>query len=138
MNNCNLLDLFSDDARNTIEDIDSMSARNIDDLIKIREASDKSLKIRSLLDSWVIQQTQERKLRKLYAICFILFLGIQLLSMIAVFFLIGYKQIAFSDMQFNTFFIYSICEIAALVFAVTNYLFPKNNDVKIFEKIKEI
>ena len=85
-----------------------------------------------------IQQSAERKLRKLYAICFIIFLGVQLLSLIIAFFLIGFKIISIGGMQFNAFFISVFGEITALVLIVTKYLFPQRDNVKILELMKDM
>jgi len=138
MSDYNPVDLFSDTAQGSIANVDGIKAKNINDLIKMREATDKSYKIRRLINSWAIQQTQERKLRKLYAQCFIGFLAAQLLFMIVAFFLIGCQVIVLSDMQFNTFFISSFGEIVSLVLIVTKYLFSKSDDVKILETLKDM
>ena len=73
MSDYNPVDLFSNTAQDSIAKVGGIKAKNINDLIKMREATDKSYKIRRLIDSWAIQQSQERKLRKLYAVCFICF-----------------------------------------------------------------
>ena len=138
MSDYNPVDLFSNTAQDSIAKVGGIKAKNINDLIKMREATDKSYKIRRLIDSWAIQQSQERKLRKLYAVCFICFLAVQLFFMIVAFFLIGCQVIVVSDLQFNTFFISSFGEIISLVFVVTKYLFSKNDDVKILETLKDM
>ena len=138
MSDYNPVDLFSDTAQGSIANVDGVKAKNINDLIKMREATDKSYKICRLIQSWAIQQTQERQLRKLYAQCFIGFLAVQLLFMIVAFFLMGFQVIVVSDMQFNTFFISAFGEIASLVLIVTKYLFSKSDDVKILETLKDM
>ena len=138
MSDYNPVDLFSDTAQGSIANVDGVKAKNINDLIKMREATDKSYKIRRLIQSWAIQQTQERQLRKLYAQCFIGFLAVQLLFMIVAFFLMGFQVIVVSDMQFNTFFISAFGEIVSLVLIVTKYLFSKSDDVKILETLKDM
>ena len=138
MNEYNPIKLFSNETQQVITKVDTTDTRNMNDLIKIQEASDKSYKLHSLLNSWIIQQSEERKLRKLYAICFIIFLGIQLLSLIIAFFLIGSQIITISNTQFSAFFISVFGEITALALIVTKYLFPQHDDVRILELMKEI
>jgi len=138
MNEYNPIKLFSNETQQVITNVDSTDTRNMNDLIKIQEATDKSYKLHSLLNSWTIQQSEERKLRKLYAICFIFFLGIQLFTLITAFFLIGFQKISISDIQFSAFFISVFGEITALVLIITKYLFPQHDDIRILEQMKDI
>jgi hypothetical protein len=138
MSDFNPVDLFTTSSQNIITEVDVVRARNINDLIKIRAASDKSYRIRRLIQSWAMQQTQERQLRTLYAKWFIYLLAAQLFFMFLAFFLMGFQFFVISDMQFNTFFISSFGEIVSLVLIVTKYLFSRSDDVKILETLKDM
>lgn len=138
MNEYNPIKLFSNETQQVITSVDTTNTRNMNDLIRMQEATDKSYKLHSLLNSWTIQQSAERKLRKLYAVCFIIFLGTQLLSFIISFFLIGLKIITINDMQFSAFFISVLGEITALVLIITKYLFPQRDDTRILELMKDM
>ncbi|MEL7609884.1 MAG: hypothetical protein AAGU74_10290 [Bacillota bacterium] len=138
MPNFNPVDLFSVKAQNSISSINEQETNNIDDLIKVQAATDKSHIIHGLLSSWATQQSQERKLRRLYAICFMFILGIQIILLNTVFILIGLDKLNISDIQFNAFFISVFGEIISLVLIITKYLFQKSNDSKLFELFKDI
>jgi hypothetical protein len=138
MNEYNPIKLFSDETQKIITSVDTTNTRNMNDLIKMQEATDKSYKLHSMLNSWTIQQSAERKLRKLYAVCFIIFLGTQLFSLIISFFLIGLQRIIISDIQFSAFFISVFGEMTALVLIITKYLFPQHDDTRILELMKDI
>jgi len=138
MPNFNPVDLFSAEAQNSISSVSEQETNNIDDLIKVQAATDKSHIIHGLLYSWATQQSQERKLRRLYAICFMIVLGIQIILLNIVFILIGLGKLSISDVQFNAFFISMFGEIISLVLIITKYLFQKSNDSKLFELLKDI
>ena len=138
MDEYNPLDLFSEETKRVITNISNKSSKSIDELIKVQEASDKSHKLHSLLLSWENQQNEERKLRKLYSICFLVFLGIQLVLLNISFFFIGIKVITINDIQFNVFYGSMFGEIAALVLIVTRYLFPLKRDGKFLDMLKDL
>jgi len=134
----NPIEIFSDQTQSVIAGVSDSIPKSIDDIIKVQEATDKSHKLHSLLYSWSTQQTQERRLRKLYAICFASFLGLQLIALNFAFFSIGSKTIVISEPQFNIFFGSMFGEITALVLIITRYLFPKHNETKVLEMLKDI
>jgi len=138
MNEYDPIKLFSNETQQIITSVDTTNTRNMNDLIRMQEATDKSYKLHSMLNSWTIQQSAERKLRKLYAVCFIIFLGIQLFSLIISFFLIGLQRIIINDIQFSAFFISVLGEMTALVLIITKYLFPQHDDTRILELMKDI
>lgn len=137
-NERNVRELFSKSANDLISQVNSQSASSLEDLIKAQEASDKSLKLHAVLDSWSNQKTEERKLRKLYALCFVVILAIQIIMMNVVYILIGCEVLKVGEAQFNVFYISMFGEIAAFVLIVTRYLFHQESDSKLIETIKDL
>ena len=131
-------ELFSESANKMISEISSQPVSSLEDLIKAQEASDKSHKLHSVLESWSEQKSEERKLRKLYALCFVIILGLQILMLNVVLILVGCRVLLISEGQFNIFFVSMFGEIAAFVLIVTKYLFPQESDSKLIETIKEL
>ena len=54
MNKYDPMKLFSDETQQAITYIDMTDTRNMNDLIRMQEATDKSYKLHSLLNSWTI------------------------------------------------------------------------------------
>ncbi len=130
--------LFSDGTKLLIKDVSSFSPSNIDDMLRVREADDRSHKLHILLSSWSEQQSQERKLRKIYAICFVILLCLQIVMMAVAFYLIGIGKFNITETQFNVFFVSIFGEIVSLVLIITKYLFPKDGDRKLLEMLKDL
>ena len=133
-----MLDLFSESTKRMITMVRPEAVQSVDDLLKIQEATDKSHKLHAILDSWSKQQTEERKLRKLYAICFAILLALQTLIATAVFILATLGLVSMTESQFNVFFISVFGEMVALVLIVTKYLFHRDGDSNLVEKIKDM
>lgn len=133
-----LRELFSDSTNKMISEISSKPVSSLEDLIKAQEATDKSHKLHSVLESWSEQKTEERKLRKLYALCFVVILGLQIIILNTVLILVGCKVLSISEVQFNVFFVSMFGEITAFVLIVTKYLFPQESDSKLIETIKDL
>ena len=131
-------DIFSDAANKKIEEIDTNPIKSYEYMIKLQEARDKSRKLHSVLESWATQKSEERKLRKLYALCFMLILIIQIILLNVVFVLIGRNVLNISEVQFNVFFVSMFGEITAFALIVTKYLFNQEGDVKTMDAIKEM
>lgn len=131
-------ELFSDSTKKMIYEVSPAPVSSLEDLIKVQEATDKSHKLHSVLESWSEQKTEERKLRKLYALCFVVILGLQILVLNTVLILIGCKVLSISEVQFNVFFVSMFGEITAFVLIVTKYLFPQESDTKLIETIKDL
>lgn len=131
-------EIFSTSAQSVIADVSDYSPTTIDDMIKMQEASDKSHKLHKVLTSWSIQQSQERKLRRTYALCFIGFLGLQLVTLNIAFFLVGAHVISITEPQFNVLFVSTFGEIISLVLIVTKYLFPAKTDIKASDLLKDL
>lgn len=137
-NENSVLSLFSDTTKKLIAEVDHNQVSSLDDLLKMQEASDKSHKLHTALASWAAQQSEERRLRKLYAVCFAVILALQILFMNLIFSFIGFQLLAITEVQFKVFFISMFGEITALVLIVTKYLFGKDGNVKFIDIIKDL
>lgn len=134
----NALELFSDSAKKLITTVDQQKMSSLEDMIKLQEANDKSHKLHAVLESWSTQKSEERKLRKLYALCFVVILALQIIIMNVVFVLAGCSILTLSETQFNVFFVSMFGEIAALVLIITKYLFHQDSDTKLIDTIKDL
>ena len=132
------LDLFSEPTKQMVTMVRPEAVQSIDDLLKIQEATDKSHKLHAILDLWSKQQTEERKLRKLYAICFAILLVLQTLTANAVFILVALGLVNMTESQFNIFFVSVFGEMVALVLIVTKYLFCRDENSNLVEKLEDI
>ena len=137
-NENSVLELFSDSAKKLIAAVDQNQVSSLDDLIKIQEATDKSHTLHAALASWAAQQSEERRLRKLYAICFAVILALQILFINLIFALIGFQRLTITEIQFKVFFVSMFGEITALVLIVTKYLFREDGNVKFIDIIKDL
>lgn len=133
-----MLELFSGSARKMIAAVDKNQLSSLEDLIKAQEAADKSHKLHAILTSWATQESEERGLRKLYAICFAVILALQIVFMNIIFLLIGLKLLTITEVKFNIFFVSMFGEIVALVLIVTKYLFHERDNTGIIDTIKKL
>lgn len=134
---CDAREIFSETANKKITKI-SNPVETIDDLIRVQEVSDRSHKLHEILEAWKYQRSEERKLRKLYAICFIIILTIQIIVLNVFFVLIGYGNLVLTETQFNVFFISVFGEITAFVLIITRYLFRQETDDNLVKVIKKL
>ncbi|HVU86440.1 MAG TPA: hypothetical protein VHD36_03920 [Pirellulales bacterium] len=102
-----------------------VTAADVDSFGRLRDIEDKSHKLRTILQAWEKQHTEERKLRKNYAWGLLIALFVQLGLVNVAFFLIGYGELTLPESAMNTFIVSVFGEIAAMAFIVTKYLFPK-------------
>lgn len=137
-NENNMLELFSDSARKMIAAVDKNQLYSLEDLIKAQEATDRSHKLHAILTSWAVQQSEERRLRKLYAVCFAVILAFQIVFMNIIFLLTGFQLLTMTEVQFNVFFVSMFGEIIALVHIVTKYLFHEDGNKKFIDTIKDL
>lgn len=88
------------------------------------QASDKSLRMRTMLDAWREQQGHERRLRSLYAALLVMVLFAQVCMANAAFLLIGYQRIVVSPWVADVFFLGVFGQITSMIFLILRYLFP--------------
>jgi hypothetical protein len=99
--------------------------QDVDTYGRIREIEDKSHKLRTVLKAWGDQQDDERGLRREYAKKLIIAMFVQLAVVDVAFVAIGVGWLDVPETAINTFIISVFGEIAAMVFFITKYLFPK-------------
>ena len=92
---------------------------------RLREIEDKSYKLRTVLEAWERQQSEERALRQGYAKKILVALFVQMGLVNVAFFAIGLGWLAVEEWVANTFIMAVFGEIAAMALIVIKYLFPK-------------
>jgi len=92
---------------------------------KLQGMSDKSYKLRTIVNAWEGQNTEERRMRRGFGIAIIVALFIQIIVINAAFFLIGANKITVTQWVANTFIISVFTEIVSMTLLVLRYLFPK-------------
>ena len=102
-----------------------VTSEQVDTYGKLREIEDKSKKARVLLDAWERQHNEERNLRKHYAAWLLFALLLQMLFVNLSFFLIGIEYLKIEQWVAQTFIVSVFGEIAAMVFWIVKFLFPK-------------
>lgn len=92
---------------------------------RLREIQDKSYKLRTVLEAWERQQSEERALRQGYAKKILIALFVQMGLVNVAFFAIGLGWLVVEEWVANTFIMAVFGEIAAMGLIVIKYLFPK-------------
>ena len=94
-----------------------------DDLIKYQGALDRSRKLSVIITAWERQHTEERKLRRAFAIAIFILLALQTVMVNLAFFLIGTRLLFVEVWVANGFIISVFVELVALSTFVFKYLF---------------
>ncbi len=92
---------------------------------RLLEIEDKSYKLRTVLEAWERQQSEERALRQGYAKKILIALFVQMGLVNIAFFAIGLRWLAVEAWVANTFVMAVFGEIAAMALIVIKYLFPQ-------------
>ena len=100
-------------------------AEDIDAYGRLREIEDKSHKLRTVLEAWERQQSEERTLRGSYATKLLIALFVQIGIVDIAFFGIGAGFLEVPEWVANTFIVSVFGEIAAMALIVIKYLFPQ-------------
>lgn len=103
----------------------SVTPQDVDTFDRLQEISDRSAKLRTILEAWERQHREERKLRQTYARWLLGGLGVQGLLVNVAFFMIGFAAISVDPWVANSFILAVFGEIAGMVFFIVKYLFPK-------------
>jgi hypothetical protein len=103
----------------------SVTETELDTYTRIREVEDKSHKLRTILKAWERQQSQERKMRSVYAKWLLIALFAQMIVVNIAFFGIGLQWLVIEKWVSTTFIMTVFGEIAAMALIVVKYLFPK-------------
>ena len=102
-----------------------LTVDDVDTYLKVRDADDKSYKLRVIVDAWKHQQTEDRRMRRGYAWGLLSIVALQVLVINGAFFLIGFGVITVEPSVLKYFFVSVFGEIAAMTLVILKYLFPK-------------
>lgn len=112
--------------RSKVLDVGSpVTSEEIDAYTRLQSVQDRSAKLRTILDAWERQHSEERKLRKTYAAALLWGLLVQALLVNFAFFALGFQLIVVEPWIANSFILAVFAEIAGMAFFVIKYLFPK-------------
>jgi len=121
--------LLSDETQKLVKIIGSNVTKNdIDCYERVQKINDSSHRLRTIIDSWEKQQSEERSLRRKYAALFLIGLFVEALIANVAFFLIGLGIINVSDWVANCFIVGVFGQIATITLVISRYLFPKTGN----------
>lgn len=113
-----------DALRAYVEDLGSpVTSTDVDTYSKLSETLDRSHRIRTIVNAWRAQQSQDRAMRRKYATWLIVAMGVQAIIINAVFFLIGYEVLKVDPWTARSFILAVFGELAAMVYFIVKYLF---------------
>ena len=104
---------------------DPVTSDQLDNYGKYKKIHDKSFRLRTIVEAWKDQQTEDRKMRKAFAIAILVALFLQVLTINVAFFLIGFGVINVPHWVASTFIVSVFTEIISMTMLVLRYLFPK-------------
>ncbi|MCU7492872.1 MAG: hypothetical protein HF312_18845 [Ignavibacteria bacterium] len=108
-----------------VEVKDQVSSDEIDSFGKLNKIQNESFRLRTIIDSWDNQQSQDRALRESFARTLKWAFFIQAIIINVTFFLIGFGVIKIEPWVANTFIIAVFTELTSMIFIIIKYLFPK-------------
>jgi hypothetical protein len=104
---------------------DPVTLDQLDNFGKYKKIHDKSFRLRTVVEAWKDQQTEDRKMRKAFAIAILIALFLQVLVINTAFFLVGFNVISVPHWVASTFIVSVFTEIISMTMLVLRYLFPK-------------
>jgi hypothetical protein len=116
---------------------DPVTAIDIDNWVQIREAADKSFRVRTIVSIWQNQQIEERRLRRCFATWLLIVLSIQILFIHVEIFLVGLHLLELERWVATTFVLLVFGHIIAIALIVVKYLFPQvgTDFLRLLEKL---
>lgn len=111
-----------------------VTAEDVDTFGRLQEIRDRSHWLRSIVHAWKTQQSQDRRMRRHYAIGLLIALAAQIVFVDVVYVLMGLGVLRFDAWTARTFIMAVFAEVAAMVFFIVKYLFRASND-KILELV---
>jgi hypothetical protein len=106
----------------------AVSPSEVDSYGRIRNIIDESHRIRTIVNAWKLQQTQERGLREKYAFTLIVSFIVQAALINVVFLLVGMEWIKYDPGVAKAFILAVFGELSAMVFFIVKYLFRPGSD----------
>lgn len=101
---------------------------DVDTFGKLQDIRDRSHWVRSIVNAWKNQQTQDRAMRKSYATCLMIALAVQIATINVVYILMGCGVLTFDPWTARVFIMAVFAEVAAMVFFIVKYLFRTTGD----------
>jgi hypothetical protein len=105
-----------------------VTSSDVDTYGKLRNILDESHRVRTIVNAWKAQQTQDRNMRRKYATILLWAMGVQSVIINSVFFLIGFDRMKVDPWTARTFIRAVFAEIASMVFFIVKYLFRPSTD----------
>lgn len=115
----------------------SVNPEDVDSQIRATEASDRSYRVRTIINEWSIQQREDRALRRRYANWVLGFLGFELLFISVAFLLIGSGAIVVMESVSQVFIGSVFAQVIAVSAVVMKYLFP-DSSVRFLELLEKL
>lgn len=103
----------------------SVSQDEIEVYGRYQEIADRSAKLRTVLEAWERQHTEERQMRQRYARWLLAGMFVQMALVNFAFFAIGWGWLQVDPWVANSFILAVFGEISGMVLFVVKYLFPK-------------
>jgi hypothetical protein len=94
----------------------------------MQKVEDSSFRLRTILNAWDKQQSEERSLRRTYASWLLVGLFLELIIANIAFLCVGLGMLVVPQWVASTFFVGVFGEILGLTVIVVRYLFPKVGD----------
>ena len=125
--------------RRLVEKVEApVQPAELDAYSKLKDLENRSYHLRTIVDAWGNQQTQDRKLRSGYSWWLAWVLSLQLCLVNVVFILIGTGNLHYERWVTNTFVISVFGEVTSLVLIIVKYLFPQSSGkvLELLERLK--
>lgn len=83
------------------------------------------------LRAWRDQSTQERSLRKTYALSIFILLSLQILALHVIVFMMGFNVLSIDPWVAKVFLVMAFTEVSTIFFWVVKYLFPASQSQQV-------
>ncbi len=103
----------------------SVSPGEIEVYGRYQEIADRSAKLRTVLEAWERQHSEERQMRQKYAKWLLAAMFVQMALVNLAFLAIGFGWIQINPWVANSFILAVFGEISGMVLFIVKYLFPK-------------
>lgn len=122
----NILAELPEDVRREVESVGTVvTSDQLDNYGRLKEIENKSHKIKTVLDAWQNQQSEERALRRSFAKLLLTAVFVQIALVNISFFAIGLKYLTVDKWVATSFILAVLADVVAMATIVIKYLFPK-------------
>jgi hypothetical protein len=105
-----------------------VTSKDVDVWSRFQEIQDRSHRLRTILEAWKAQQSQDRQLRERYALWLLVAMAVQATVINVIYVLMGTGLLTLDPWTGRTFIMAVFAEIVALVLIVVKYLFTPSGD----------